>query len=538
LVQDHWGSGPIQATAGVAATELVDALHDGRVRAVWIAGSNPVVSLPDAERARGALQRAEFLVVQDLYHPTDTSLMADLVLPAAAWGEKTGTMTSSERRVALADAAVAPPGEALEDWRIFAGLGSALGHRAAFTYRDAADVFDEHVTLTRGSTCDMSGLSHERLRRDGPLQWPCPAPDHPGLARRYTDGVFTTSDGRARFHATPFRPPAEEPDAAYPLRLTTVRDADSWHTLTRTGKVAALRRGADRPLVDVHPDDARSCGVEDGDAVEVVSRRGRWRGYARCTTDVPPGTLSASFHWSSLRDARAVANRVMPAALDPRSKQPELKHAAVQLLRATPLDHMLVIGGAGAPALAAALVERGCDGATAMPWGTAPPASGAWCVVAEDGADWDAWRRAESLPDPLFVDAGARIAGSPCGHAVGAPIITTGGLHVSDDPVRQAVAILSGGAGGPRRLAAAGVSEDGERTIFTAGDAEPATSDDEQGIHTLEQHDGSRRFSVAWRLAGGQVLGVSASGPRDAVEEVAAAWNTDVSPEELVHGAP
>jgi ferredoxin-nitrate reductase len=167
-VRDFWGSGPISAAPGLTAVELVDALHDGRVRAVWIAGSNPVASLPHGARAEAALRRAELVVVQELFHPTDTSRLADVILPAAGWAEKTGTLTSSERRVALAEAVIRPPGEARADWEIFAGLGVHLGHRAAFTYRDAADVFDEHVALTRGRTCDMSGMSHDRLRRDGP----------------------------------------------------------------------------------------------------------------------------------------------------------------------------------------------------------------------------------------------------------------------------------------------------------------------------------------------------------------------------------
>ncbi len=535
LVQHHWGCGPLVSQPGLTAVELVDALLDGRVRAVWIAGSNPVVSLPDAERARAALQRAEFVVVQDLYHPTDTSLLADLVLPAAAWGEKTGTMTNSERRVTLAEAAVPLPGEAREDWRIFAGLGGELGHRAAFMYRNAADVFDEHAALTRGSTCDMSGLSHERLRRDGPLQWPCPEAAHPGLERRYTDGVFATPDGRARLHPTPFRAPAEVPDTVYPLRLTTARTPDAWHTLTRTGKIACLRRGEDRPLVAVHPEDARRAGVSDGDAVELVSRRGRWRGYAHCTDEVPPGTLSASFHWPPLRDARAGANLVMPAALDPRSKQPELKHATVRLVRALPLDRILVIGAAGATALAAALRERGCT-ADARTWSARPAADRVWCVVADGSADWESWRREAQLPSPVVVDAGARIVGRECGHAVGTPIVTTGGLRVTDDPQRQAIAIVSGGAAGPRALATAGVRTDGTQSTFTAGEPGDQPDDDEQGVRLLRRRDGSVDFAVTWRLAGGQVLGVTASGPRDAVERVARAWESDLSPEELVHG--
>lgn len=535
-VQRHWGSGPIAARPGVTAVELVDALLEGRVRAVWIAGSNPVVSLPDAGRARAALQRAEFVVVQDLYHPTDTSLLADLVLPAAAWGEKTGTMTSSERRVTLADAAVSPPGEALEDWRIFAALGAELGHRAAFTYRNAADVFDEHAALTRGSTCDMSGLSHERLRRDGPRHWPCPSGAHPGVERRYTDGHFATADGRARFHPTPYREPAEVPDAVYPMRLTTVRTLDAWHTQTRTGKVARLRRAADRPLLAVHPGDAARAGVADGDAVELVSRRGTWRGRVECSPEVRPGTVAASFHWPSLRDAAAEVNALMPAALDPRSLQPELKHAAVRLERAASFDRFVVIGGDDARALAAALAAHGCRGTTVVSWTAPPPPDAPWCVVAEQSPAWEAWRREAGLATPLLVDAGARIIGRPRAHAVGIGVVTTGGLRVTDDPERQAAAILSGGFRGPRALARSTWLSRPDGCTFSAGEPDARPDDAEQGIRLIRVTDGRTGFDVAWRLAAGQVLGVTATGPRDAVTPVAEAWHRDVSPEELMHG--
>src|SRR5262249_32069614 len=175
-VAAFWGCGETRPEPGPTPVELVDALLDGRVRALWVAGTNPVASLPDAARAEAALRAADLVVVQDLY-PTETTRFADVLLPAAGWGEKTGTLTSSERRIALAERLVEPVGEALPDWEIFAALGRHLGHAAAFDFRGPDHVFEEHAALTAGRTCDMSGVSHARLRARGTVQWPCPSGD-------------------------------------------------------------------------------------------------------------------------------------------------------------------------------------------------------------------------------------------------------------------------------------------------------------------------------------------------------------------------
>ncbi|MFN2568630.1 MAG: molybdopterin oxidoreductase family protein [Candidatus Dormibacteria bacterium] len=534
-VREFWGSGPIAPERGLTAVELVDALLDGRVRAVWIAGTNPIASLPDGARAEAALHRAELVVVQELFHPTDTSLFADVLLPAAGWAEKTGTATSSERRVALAQAVVPPAGEALPDWRIFAELGRHLGHGAHFSYDDAADVFDEHAALTRGRTCDMSGISHERLRREGPLQWPCRDRDSPGEPRRYTDGVFGTPSGRALFTATPHVPPAEPPSDAYPLRLTTARTAHSWHTLTKTGKVAELRRLDPGPLLEVHPDDAADAGVADREAVEVSSRRGSWRGRARCTEAVPRGTVSASFHNSPLWDRGAWINRLTPAALDPRSLQPELKHVAVRLQPArSHLDRLLVIGGPAAPPLATALTAAGVPGIAVAGWETAPPSDRPWCVVLDSDARCFGWLTSQAMSLPVVVDAAGHIAGRDGAYAAGAGAITTHGLQVTTDPQRLAQALVAAGAAGPRGLAHARLEPSGADAVtFRGGDPAPEEGDEEQGIRQLRMNDSGTGLSVVWRLAGGQALGVEAGGPEAAVVRVARAWQDDLSPEEI-----
>jgi ferredoxin-nitrate reductase len=333
----------ISPQPGLAATELVDALHDGRVKAVWIVATNPVVSQPDAERFAAGLRATQLVVAQDAYHPTETSALAHVLLPAAQWPEKDGTMTSSERGVSLVQRALDPPGLALPDWEVFARLGRALGYADAFAWRSAAEVFDEFVATTAGRPCDMSGLSHERLRREGVVQWPCPAraegrEAHPGTVRLYASGRLPTPSGRARLAPTPHAAPIDRTDRDYPLLLTTGRLPGQWHTMTRTGKSPELLGRDLRPFVELHPDDAARAGVKEGEAVRIVSRRGIASLEARIVDTLPEGVAFAPFHWGALHLApgEAPLNGVTSPALDPISRQAELKATAVRVERLTP----------------------------------------------------------------------------------------------------------------------------------------------------------------------------------------------------------
>lgn len=364
-IERHWGVPAdlpgISPQPGLPALELFDALLEGRVKVVWVVATNPLVSLPDSARARAALERAELVVVQDAYHPTETSALAHAVLPAAAWPEKEGTMTNSERRVGLVRQALDPPGDAQADWRIFARLARELGHGEQFAWREAAEVFDEFAACTAGRVCDMTGVSHERLRREGSVQWPCPAgPEGDGTARLYGDGRFPTPDGRARLAPTPHADPAEKADPGFPLLLTTGRVAEHWHTLTRTGKSEALVASAGEPFVEIHPEDAASAGVGDGERVRIVSRRGGAEARVRHEPSLPRGTVFAAFHWGALH-APAGAGQVNVAtqrAADPVSHQPELKAAAVRIVparrrssRRSAGGRRLVVVGTGMAAL-------------------------------------------------------------------------------------------------------------------------------------------------------------------------------------------
>jgi ferredoxin-nitrate reductase len=327
----HWripASAPgISARPGLSAVELFEAAAEGRVKALWIAATNPVVSMPDVGLVRAALDRAELVVVQDAHHPTETSALADVVLPAAAWPEKEGTMTNSERRVGLVRRALAPPGEARPDWRIFAGLARALGYGDQFGWADEAAVFEEYVRCTAGRLCDMSSLTHERLRREGSVQWPGGSP------RLYTDRRVATADGRARFAPTPHHEPAEQTNGEYPLLLTTGRIADQWHTMTRTGKSPALSAAVREPILELHPDDAAAAGIAEGDLALVSSRRGELRLRVQLVTGIARGVAFAPFHWGALHSASGAGavNEATHRATDPISKQPELKALAVRV---------------------------------------------------------------------------------------------------------------------------------------------------------------------------------------------------------------
>ena len=335
-VEHHWGvpAGRIGARPGRSALEIFEGLAEGAVKAVWILGTNPAASMPEPELVASALRRAELVIVQDPYHPTETTRFADILLPAAQWSEKDGVMTNSERRVTYLPKLVEPPGEALPDAVILARLAHEMGWKTAFPYASAAEIFDEFAALTSGTRCDMAGLSHARLSAEGPIQWPCPAPDHPGTERLYTDRRFAHADGRARLIAVEHREPVETPDAAYPLSLTTGRVRDHWHTLTRTAKSPALMARTPEPYLEISPRDAARAGLSDGDFAEIASRRGTVIAQCRVTPTIREGTCFLPFHWGHEFGPDKSANNLTLSARDPRSHQPELKVAAVRVRRA------------------------------------------------------------------------------------------------------------------------------------------------------------------------------------------------------------
>lgn len=309
--------------------ELIDGLESGQVKAVWIIATNPAVSLPFLKRFQRALKKADLIICQDAYHPTETTQTAHILLPAAQWIEREGTITNSERRVSLLEKITSSPGEALADWEIICRFAKVYGQGEHFSYHTSEEVFEEYKKTTQGTRLDLSGISYQRLRK-GPLQWPCPTPNSPSTPRLFTNRIFPTEDGRARLHAWEYVPPKELPDTEYPFILTTGRVRDQWHTMTRTGKIPSLLRTEPGPFLEIHPEDGFALGIKEGEMVEVISRRGSFKVVCRMTPAIRRGCCFIPFHWGSLW-SEAVANEATVDAYDAISKQPELKFCAVRL---------------------------------------------------------------------------------------------------------------------------------------------------------------------------------------------------------------
>jgi ferredoxin-nitrate reductase len=337
-VEAYWGRQPetISPKPGLTAVEMFRALEKGQLKAIWIAGTNPAVSLPDLHQVRRSLERARLVVVQDAYHPTETTRLADVLLPAAQWGEKEWTSTNSERCVSYSPKLFDPPGQAMPDWQILARFAKTLGFQR-FDYASAAEVWDEFIGLTPGRPCDMAGASSARLRTVNSLQWPCPTLEHPGSKRRYLDRRFATPSGRAVFLPRDHREPRELPDHEFPFVLTTGRLYAHWHTLTRTAKAEKLVRREPGPFIEINPLDAERLGLQEGDLVQISSRRGTVQLPARLRRGMAEGMVFVPFHWGDLYSEGNSANYLTISAIGRVAKQPELKFCAVNLEKAVVL---------------------------------------------------------------------------------------------------------------------------------------------------------------------------------------------------------
>jgi assimilatory nitrate reductase catalytic subunit len=353
-VAAHWGVQEVPATPGKSAVEMFQAAADGQIKALWIACTNPAQSLPDQATVRRALQRAEFVVVQEAFATTATCAFADLLLPATTWGEKTGTVTNSERRISRVRAALPPAGQARHDWAIGVALAKGLeqrlrpGQPSLFQYdtRDAVrgteQIWCEHRESTRGRDLDITGLSYARLDHEGPQQWPLPEGAATGTKRLYENGIYPTPDGKARFSAAPYQPVAEPREARYPFSLTTSRLRDQWHGMSRTGTLGRLFGHVPEPALQMNPQDMARRKIQDGDLVQVQSRRGGIVVPVQGSTDVGLSQTCLPMHWgeeflsgcSATGETLAGVNTLMPSQFCPNSKQPELKHAAVKITRA------------------------------------------------------------------------------------------------------------------------------------------------------------------------------------------------------------
>ncbi|MFZ5484046.1 MAG: molybdopterin-dependent oxidoreductase [Pseudomonadota bacterium] len=333
-----WGVESVPEKPGLTALELFEAARTGTLKALWIVCTNPAHSLPDQGAVHEALAKCEFVVVQESFEASETVAYADLLLPASTWGEKEGTVTNSERRISRQRAALPPPGEARHDWAIGVDFARRLapllpsGNRAfMFPYESAEAIWNEHRETTRGRDLDITGLSWSILERDGPQPWPMPEAALAGTPRLYTDGRFATTSGRARFHVADYLPPAEAVNPRFPLALNTGRLRDHWHTLTRTGRVARLWNHVEEPAISLNPADLDRRGLKPGSLVKISSRRGHLILPCQADADLRPGQAWLPMHWGAGTLSGQGVNALTQPAFDPVSRQPELKHAAIQV---------------------------------------------------------------------------------------------------------------------------------------------------------------------------------------------------------------
>ena len=335
-----WDAPSMAGREGLTAVAMFDAIAEGRIKALWVIGTNPAVSMPRADHVRAALRKLDFFAVSENVAETDTLFCNPQVrLPAAAWGEKDGTVTNSERRITRQRAFLPLPGEALPDWQILTLAARRMGFSHGFTFESAADVFREHAALSGFENdgqrdFDISGLAtltdadYDAL---APVQWPVAGPERQSRARFFADGGFYTPDRRARFVA--IEPPrlAEIADAAFPLRLNTGRVRDQWHTMTRTGLSPRLGAHVSEPFVAVSPADAARFALDDDGFARVTTPHGEAVLRVRVTPEQPAGQIFAPIHWSAMNSAGGRVGALASPATDPVSHQPELKAAPAAL---------------------------------------------------------------------------------------------------------------------------------------------------------------------------------------------------------------
>ena len=338
-VARFWNTKNIAQKPGYPAVDLFDAIDDGKVKAVWIMGTNPVVSLPNADKVKRALQGCEFVVMSDCIADTDTTAWAHVLLPAQGWSEKDGTVTNSERRISRQRALFKAAGSAKPDWWIITQVARRMGFEQAFHYRSPVEIFREHAALSgfenNGSRdfdisafADISPRDYDRLQ---PTQWPVNRAYPQGRARLFEDGRFFTASGKAKFIAVTPRPPVNSPDHAYPLILNTGRLRDQWHTMTRTAIAAKLNQHKAEPFVEIHPADAQHYGLLANTLASLESAWGSMIARVQITDGQLQGNLFVPMHWTEQYAGRGRMGALVNAVTDPISNQPESKHTPVRI---------------------------------------------------------------------------------------------------------------------------------------------------------------------------------------------------------------
>ena len=350
-VQDFWGGTVISGQPGLTATEMFAALNDGSLKAIWIVCTNPLVSLPNAKQVEAGLKNAKFVVVQEISKQSEALSYADVILPAAAWAEKEGTMTNSERRISYLHKIVDPPGEALPDAEIIIRFAERMGYNG-FDYPDNNSIYKEHAALTAGTNIDISGLDHVILQTNKTVQWPYRKDQSAnGTKRLFEDGIFHTPSKKAVIHGVSDDLTSEKPTEHFPLILTTGRIRDQWHTMSKTGKVNKLKQHIRSAYLEIHPADARRLDIRDDSLVVVRSRRGEVRVKAKISAAIKKGVVFLPMHWGKiLGNDLNRANNITSGQVDPVSKEPDFKYCAVKVETYKKPQQRIVVIGAGAAA--------------------------------------------------------------------------------------------------------------------------------------------------------------------------------------------
>ncbi|HEY6505694.1 MAG TPA: FAD-dependent oxidoreductase, partial [Chitinophagaceae bacterium] len=343
--------GTIQPKAGLTATEMFDALNEGKLKAIWILCTNPLISIPDVRKAEEGLKKAKFVVVQDVTNKLETLPYADVVLPAAAWTEKEGTMTNAGRYISHLSKITEAPGEALPDAEIICRFAKKMGYYG-FDYNNPGEIYKEHAALTKGTTIDISDLNYEILREKRSVQWPYTKEiNGHGTPRLFTDKKFYTTSKKAQIHSFDDSNQSEPVNKIHPLVLTTGRIRDQWHTMSKTGKVNKLKQHVSESFLEIHPDDAEKRNIKESDVVEIFNERGNVRVKARISEDIKPGVVFMPMHWGKVlnNDLNRV-NNLTNNLVDPKSKEPDFKFSAVQVKLYKKAKQKIIVVGAGAGA--------------------------------------------------------------------------------------------------------------------------------------------------------------------------------------------
>ncbi len=339
LVSRFWKAANMAQAPGLKAVDMFQAIADGKIKAVWIMGTNPVVSLPDADKVRAALLNCKLVVVSDCVQHTDTTACADILLPAAGWGEKDGTVTNSERRISRQRSFMPTAGEAKPDWWIITQVAQRMGFAEAFPYTHPAQIFREHARLSgfenKGQRAfDISALSElDDTEYDAlqPVQWPVNSHTPQGAQRLFDDGKFYTPNSKARMVAIAPQLPAVATDGDFPLVLNTGRIRDQWHTMTRSGKVPRLNAHLPEPFVQMQVSDAQNYQLQDGGLARLTSRHGTMLARVQFSEDQRAGSVFVPMHWNDAFAKSARVDALVAPITDPISGQPESKHTPVRV---------------------------------------------------------------------------------------------------------------------------------------------------------------------------------------------------------------